>query len=582
MANFNYTTNASFTPFTFEELLKPLAMYTQEYNTLEESMNDLGAKADLIKAYANEIPNSKVANIYKQYIDKFEQSGQDLLSKGLTPTSKKELLNLRRLYSSDIVPIITAIDRRKQLADEQRKALLQNPTLMFQRDFNKLSYDTSLDRFLENPNYDYGDQYSGALLTQEVSKMAANLARELRGTSIGKLDEYTNTFLKKYGLSSGEVLTAIYNPNDSRGSRALRAIYDAAVQKVPESLRNLYAKDIEDYATQGFWNAIGQDQISTYANKEAIAGAKEGQNLKDYIIPTDTRSIPVGKGVNTISPLMKTIGTFINISKQGNTPKKVGVPIRGEEAATTRLTKGLAYGDKVISGMGVQQVDLFNNNNTLKTKEEFMSQAGNNPILKKSLNDYWNNTINPILNQYNVDNPNSVTFDDFDALYKLEEDKMKQYGTSTFMDVLDFPVGSTAKELDQNLSRLANQEVWLLGPSNDGSTVNRKKSNKTLGSILKDAENKDKSFSTYISEQEGQESIIIQMDNDLYQIPINTQISSGIELIKLIKEHKKQMINNNEDAAKEKAQQIISQSGFYSGYKYAPTESKVFSSTGIK
>lgn len=275
MPNFSYTASKAWTPYTFEELLKPLAMYTEEYNKQEEALSALDAEAATAGAMADETNDPVTYAKYKSYQEAIQKQADDIARNGLNPSSRKAVLDLRTRYKSDIAPIGEAIKRRRELADEIRKAKLANPTLMVQRDFNSLSPESSLDRFIENPEYNYGDTYSGALLTKQVSDMASHLAKELRGTSIGKLDEYTNTFLKKYGLSSNEVLLAITNPEDPRASKALQAIYNSALESVPQSLREQYADDINGYINQGFWSAVGQNQISSYENYGNRLAAQE-------------------------------------------------------------------------------------------------------------------------------------------------------------------------------------------------------------------------------------------------------------------------------------------------------------------
>lgn len=264
MANFAYTNNTTFKPFSFQEMLQPLAMYTEAHREVENAYSELDSQANAIGALANETNDPITYQKYKAYESALREQADILATQGLTPGSRKSLLDLKGRYAKDITPIQNAITRRRALQDEQRKALLSNPTLMFQRNFNELSYDTSLDRFLDNPDYDYGEQYSGALITKQVSDMSKHLAKELRGTSTGRLDDYTKTFLQKYGLSSGEVLQAINNPKDPKSSKALRAIYDSAVGAVPKSIRKKYADAVDDYASMGFWDAIGQDKISTF------------------------------------------------------------------------------------------------------------------------------------------------------------------------------------------------------------------------------------------------------------------------------------------------------------------------------
>ena len=43
------TNNAKFNPYTFDEMLKPLAMASDAYNAVQSGLEELGAKADLMK-----------------------------------------------------------------------------------------------------------------------------------------------------------------------------------------------------------------------------------------------------------------------------------------------------------------------------------------------------------------------------------------------------------------------------------------------------------------------------------------------------------------------------------------------------
>lgn len=297
--NIILSNSAKFNPYTFDEMLKPIAIAAEAYNKTQEGLAELEGQAGTIKQYIEEHPNSKYATKYTNYLKEIEKQADSLNAVGLTPDSRQALFKLRSRYIEDINPIQNAIKRRRELADEQRKAKLQNPTLMFERDFNSVSDESSLDRFLENPDYDYGASYSGNLITQQVSQMASHLSKELRNNSVGRLDNYTKTFLNKYGLSSDEVTYAINNPKDPKASRALRAIFDAAVGPVPQALQDKYMEDITNYATLGFWSAVGQDRISTfddygsrltaqqrYANQGRGRGNEEDGLKGDALNPT--------------------------------------------------------------------------------------------------------------------------------------------------------------------------------------------------------------------------------------------------------------------------------------------------------
>ena len=158
---------------------------------------------------------------------------------------------------------------------------------MFQRDMNSMSYESSLDRFLENPDYDYGERYSGALLTQQVSQAAGNLAKELSNYGNGKrLDAYTKTFLQQHGFTREQVLDAINNPNRAQSQPVLNAIVEQVMgSSGMASWADQPTMDkAYNYARQGLWSTIGQTNISTYEDYGARLAAQEAmqKRLKDY------------------------------------------------------------------------------------------------------------------------------------------------------------------------------------------------------------------------------------------------------------------------------------------------------------
>lgn len=284
MPSFAYTNSTNFRPFSYEELLAPLLMATQAHQEIEEAYGALGTDAGAVGSLIDQQNDPNAYALYRAFDDRLSRESDVLNKRGLTPASRQNLINMRRRYANDITKIQNAITRRREMADEQRKGVLENPTLMYQRNFNISSWDTSLDRFLENPEYNYGDVYSGALITKQVSEMASHLATELRGVKSGRLDAYTKTFLKNYGLTSDEVLLAINNPNDPRASKALAAIYDSALSAVPQSIRTQYADQVRAYAQQGFWSAIGKSEVSPYEDFGARLAAEEAskKRLIDY------------------------------------------------------------------------------------------------------------------------------------------------------------------------------------------------------------------------------------------------------------------------------------------------------------
>lgn len=265
MANFSFVSGAKFRPFSYQEMLQPLQAYTQEYNTIQESIGELGTKADVFERMANEQTDPQAYAIYKQYSNDLAAQAESLAKQGLTPASRQGLIDMKRRYSSEIVPIEQAYKRRQELIDEQRKLQAQDSTLLFDRPASTLS----LDELIANPALS-PQSYSGALLSKQVGTAAQNLAKEVREnprkwrTILG--NQYYETIMQK-GFRPEEIMQAVQN--NPEASPILQGIVEDAVGS--SGIRSWGDENIlnraYDYARQGLWNAVGETQYQTLSNK---------------------------------------------------------------------------------------------------------------------------------------------------------------------------------------------------------------------------------------------------------------------------------------------------------------------------
>lgn len=290
MANFSFVSGAKFRPFSYQEMLQPLQAYTQEYNTIQEGMGELGTKADIFEKMANEQTDPQAYAIYKQYSNDLAKQAESLAKQGLTPASRQGLIDMKRRYSSEIVPIEQAYKRRQELIDEQRKLQAQDSTLLFDRPASTLS----LDELIANPALS-PQSYSGALLSKQVGTAAQNLAKEVREnprkwrTILG--NQYYETIMQK-GFRPEEIMQAVQN--NPEASPILQGIVEDAVGS--SGIRSWGDENIlnraYDYARQGLWNAVGETQYQTLSNKaydyamqERLAQARKKGTKEDVQSP---------------------------------------------------------------------------------------------------------------------------------------------------------------------------------------------------------------------------------------------------------------------------------------------------------
>lgn len=291
------TNSAKFNPYTFDEMLKPLAMAADAYNAVQSGIEELGAKADLMKMYANEVPDSKTANMYNSYAKDLEKQASMLAKHGLTPASRQGLLNMKRRYSSEVVPIETAVARREALIKEQRDALRNDPSLMFDVDYSK----TQLDYLLDNPNATY-NPISGNELTERAAQMASNLAKVVQGNP-----KYESILGGQYfqqmtqmGYTPAQIMQTILN--DDNAPAELRQIAETVFN---EAGLSKYSQDIQDRArgfiNSGLYEGIGTAKYDAMNNRGYISPAERErldneEFTKGVLLPNGNRLKVIGAG----------------------------------------------------------------------------------------------------------------------------------------------------------------------------------------------------------------------------------------------------------------------------------------------
>lgn len=331
------TNNARFNPYTFDEMLKPLAMAADAYNTVQSGIEDLGAKADLMKMYANEVPDSKTANMYNSYAKDLEKQASMLAKHGLTPASRQGLLNMKRRYNSEVVPIETAVARREALTKEQREALLRDPSLMFDVDYSK----TQLDYLLDNPNATY-NPISGNELTKRATQMASNLAKVVQGNP-----KYQSILGGQYfqqmtqmGYTPAQIMQTILN--DDNAPAELRQIAETVFN---EAGLSKYSQDIQDRA-RGFINS------GLY---EGIGTAKyDVMNDRGYISPAESKRLNMAKEQQDWAREQKEESTKGILLPNGNRLKVIGAG-RAVEIAPDGTYKPVAFPSSSTTAGGVSK-----------------------------------------------------------------------------------------------------------------------------------------------------------------------------------------------------------------------------------
>lgn len=325
MANY-IVLGSKFRPFSYAEMLQPVQSATVAHQELENQYGELATKASVWEEMANEQTDPYAYKMYKTYANDLEEQAGQLAREGLNAASRRDMLNMRARYSKEITPIEQAYTARQKQAEEQQKALLQDPTLMLSR----RAATTSLDDYVRNPQLAY-EAYSGKLITAQAASAASALAKEMQEkprkwrSILG--NSYYEAMMQK-GFSSQAVLQAIQdNPN---AAPQLTRIVEDAINS--SGVRNwgdqaTIARAI-DYAKQGLWSAVGETQYQTLDNWRAKLAAQEAMQK---------RVARAKAGLENSSTLNYKPRTLSHLDAQGN----VAAMKRASDNLHVRGEKGL-------------------------------------------------------------------------------------------------------------------------------------------------------------------------------------------------------------------------------------------------
>lgn len=330
MANYSLVINSKFSPFTFDEMLKPVALASEAQEQAEEAYAKILEQAEIWGNKANQQTDPIAYAQYKRYADRLARYAEALSKRGLSQADRMGLREMRKDYAKDIIPIQEAYAKRLQDMKAQQEVLIKDPTHIF----GKYAAQTSLDEYLKNSNLDVMSQnYSGAMLAQQVGTAAQALAKEARQASVLPTENpYYLKFVQKYGYSPTEVLSAIQNPNDPNANAMLVGILRQSIDAsgIKEWASPADFQKMVNYGSMGLWGAVGQDNIAFHENVAAVKqlesalAEQRAKNLIDYKMQKQAELAGLSGGidpdvVDSAHPLQyKNFTTSGILNKNGN------------------------------------------------------------------------------------------------------------------------------------------------------------------------------------------------------------------------------------------------------------------------
>ena len=177
MPKYIATSSSYFKPFSYDELVKPLAQMAEAQNAVADNYDKISMESEGLRRYITDNPEDSMAKeLYDDYMSKLTTLQDNLWNNGYNAQARRDLSAARAGYASDITRIAQAVKSRQERSKAYWDIKSKNPDMIMGRDPGTYG----LNPYLTNDNFgqDYYT-YSGESFMKEVGADAAARANEM-------------------------------------------------------------------------------------------------------------------------------------------------------------------------------------------------------------------------------------------------------------------------------------------------------------------------------------------------------------------------------------------------------------------
>lgn len=278
MANYALTVNPKFTPFTYDELIKPIAAYQNVYDTYdatyEKALEDVSKFSSL-----NAETDNEAYQKYQNYLQNIQNHKEALYKSGLSSSTRRGFQDLRNTYATEIKPMEIAYDKKIEDINNYDKLMITNPQMRAVRN----PHETTLSEYMNNPDLD--NRYVDL---NAVSKVASDAFSKARQTYLNKsnLDSYTYQIITRYGETPAAIMKGLQEATQD-GDPTTRSQAAQIITSIRDSVRNQFSyddinndnvkQDIDNTIYNSAWSLQGQEDIKFAENYEARQNAQNAE-----------------------------------------------------------------------------------------------------------------------------------------------------------------------------------------------------------------------------------------------------------------------------------------------------------------
>lgn len=264
---------ATYQPFSFQERLAPLQMMKEEYDKINEGLAVLGESANQYYQYLD--PETR--QVVDSYNATLKQASDDIAANGMKAVSRNTLNELRRQYSTSVLPIQQAAQTVGTMQAQIREMAMKDPTLIIQS-------VPSVSDVMKNPSAT-PSLVSGAQLQKEGINAALQLqgvdydtlSRFINGdtSAIPDIDKVAQQIANTYGVSTDQAFGYINSGIMSGLGQRAASMYEAQQKQRMEEesyIRKLNAQYAKEIGIAGIKHNYTMQEIQE-RNKGKISGS---------------------------------------------------------------------------------------------------------------------------------------------------------------------------------------------------------------------------------------------------------------------------------------------------------------------
>ena len=251
----NIAITSKYDPFTYEDYIKPLEGYWEDYDKYETDLDKLTTDVATMKSVINSMSEGAEKTKYSDYLKSLDNQASQLASQGLTAGNRKVLKDLKNKYS-ELMPRLALAEeaRRKDLA-EYRKLANSGEYFLYNNSPESKSVVDYLDGKL--PSYNAG------ISKKEIGLTAKKAAEEYSSrifpdASIKEVEKAGKTFIET--TQTQGINTALENVGSEFAS-ILKTLYDEAGV---DNMSSAEAAKTKDFINRNFWEGLVYKKATDY------------------------------------------------------------------------------------------------------------------------------------------------------------------------------------------------------------------------------------------------------------------------------------------------------------------------------